>query len=156
MSAQISNRSPYVRRFKPVDILAIEKILAHSPEAAGWSTKSLEQLENNERLAWVIESNGAIIGFLATRIVATDEAEILNLAVAQSHRRTGAATALLHAAIAELCRAQIRQLHLEVRESNLAAISLYEKNSFTRSGRRPNYYRHPDEAAVLLVRELTG
>jgi [ribosomal protein S18]-alanine N-acetyltransferase len=148
--------SHIVRRFSPTDAPAIEKLLAESPEAAVWSKESLEQLDANDQLAWLVETDGVTIGFLAARIVAAGEAEILNLAVAKSHRRAGSATALLQAAIAELSRAQIRHLHLEVRESNLAAIALYEKNKFMCTGRRPNYYRHPDEAAVLLVRELTA
>ncbi len=156
MSPQIPNAPYFVRRSEPSDVPAIQEILAHSPEAAAWSAASLEQLHANNSQSWVVEIKGEIVAFLAARIVAPEEAEILNLAVAASHRRIGAATALLRSAIAELTRTQIRQVHLEVRESNRAAISLYEKNGFRPTGRRPNYYRNPDEAAVLLVRELTA
>jgi [ribosomal protein S18]-alanine N-acetyltransferase len=156
MSRQIPKRPYFVRRFEQRDVSAIEEILSQSPEAAAWSTGSLEQLNANNCQSWVVETNHEIVAFLAARIVAADEAEILNLAVTAARRRSGAATALLHRTIAELARAQVRLVHLEVRESNHAAISLYEKNGFRRSSRRPNYYRDPDEAAVLLVRELTG
>jgi ribosomal-protein-alanine N-acetyltransferase len=156
MTAEIPNSTFHVRRFKATDASTIQQILAQSPEAAAWSTKSFEQLDVNDQPAWVVEQNKTILGFLVARTLPPDEAEILNLAIAKSYRRTGAASALLEAAIAQLSRAQIRQLYLEVRESNLAAISLYEKNNFRRSGRRPHYYRDPNEAAVLLVRELTA
>ena len=40
---------------------------------------------------------------------------------------------------------------LEVRESNYAAIALYEKLGFSENGRRPNYYDN-GEAAILMIR----
>jgi [ribosomal protein S18]-alanine N-acetyltransferase len=156
MSQQTPDAPHVVRRFEPRDVPTIKEILSESPEAAAWSTASLEQLHASNSQSWVAENNGEIVAFLAARVVAPDEAEILNLAVAESSRRIGAATSLLSVAIAELTRGQVRRVHLEVRESNHAGISLYEKNGFTRTGRRPNYYRNPEEAAVLLVRELTA
>jgi ribosomal-protein-alanine acetyltransferase len=156
MPPTIPERSRQVRHFNPADAPAIEKILAQSPEAATWSAKSLEQLDTNNQQAWLIESENKTLGFLVARILPPDEAEILNLAVAAKQRRTGAATKLLHTALLELAEKKIRRVHLEVRESNAAAISFYERHNFARSGRRPNYYREPIEAAVLLVRELTA
>jgi len=50
----------------------------------------------------------------------------------------------------------VQAVFLEVRESNLPAISFYEKHRFIKNGRRPAYYQHPTEAAVLMMRELTG
>jgi ribosomal-protein-alanine N-acetyltransferase len=44
----------------------------------------------------------------------------------------------------------IRRVFLEVRESNLAAIKLYEKAGFASTGKRKAYYRDPDEDARLL------
>ena len=43
---------------------------------------------------------------------------------------------------------------LEVRESNLAAISLYEKHGFERVGLRKNFYEQPRENAVLYTKQL--
>jgi ribosomal-protein-alanine N-acetyltransferase len=148
--------SSNVRRLQLGDAPAIQDILAQSPEAVPWSTESLEALETNNHPAWVVERNATILGFLITRTLPPDEAEILNLAVTPSYRRTGAATNLLQAAVAQFRHLQIHRVFLEVRESNAPAIHFYEKNSFTRIGRRPHYYRDPDQAAVLLVRELTA
>jgi len=44
-------------------------------------------------------------------------------------------------------------LTLEVRQSNNAAISLYEKLGFKQVGCRPNYYSNPKEAALILRKE---
>ena len=40
---------------------------------------------------------------------------------------------------------------LEVRESNQAARALYEKWAFLESGRRPRYYKDPEEDAILIA-----
>ena len=45
-------------------------------------------------------------------------------------------------------------IHLEVRESNTPARTLYEKLGFTVDGIRKNYYERPRENAVLMTRYL--
>jgi [ribosomal protein S18]-alanine N-acetyltransferase len=144
-----------IRRFDARDAEAVGKILSESPEAAAWTVKSLEQLNKRGELGWVIEEKKKVVGFLVVRDVVA-EAELLNLCVAPARRRTGLAEALLTEALAELRRNRIDRLFLEVRESNVPAISFYEKHGFGKTGRRPGYYRDPDEAAVLMMKELTG
>ena len=144
-----------VRKFEVRDAPAVEEILRKSPEAAAWTRDSLERLNLRGELAWVIGKHGAIAGFLVARAV-EHQAEILNLSVDPAKRRAGGASALLQAAIAELRQRQVRRAFLEVRESNLAAIAFYGKHGFVATGKRPNYYRDPDEGAVLMMRELTG
>jgi len=61
---------------------------------------------------------------------------------------------LLERAIAELREAAVRTIYLEVRESNLAARTLYEANGFESVGRRRGYYRSPVEDALVLRREI--
>jgi [ribosomal protein S18]-alanine N-acetyltransferase len=145
-----------IRRFDARDAAAVGEILARSPEAAAWSVKSLEQLNLRGELAWVIEDgDGKLAGFLVVQAVVA-EAELLNLCVAPEKRRAGLAEALLDEVITALRLAHVDRLFLEVRESNTPAISFYEKHDFRKTGRRPNYYRNPDEAAVLMMKELTG
>ncbi|MBI1968042.1 MAG: ribosomal protein S18-alanine N-acetyltransferase [Gemmatimonadetes bacterium] len=79
-----------------------------------------------------------------------DEAEILNLGVAPEHRRCGVGKALVEQMLATLAAKGVRSVYLEVRESNAAARRLYEQLGFTPVGLRPNYYRRPPEAAVVL------
>jgi [ribosomal protein S18]-alanine N-acetyltransferase len=144
-----------IRRFEARDAEAVATILASSPEAAAWTVKSLEQLNKRGELGWVIEEKKKVVGFLIVRAVVA-EAEILNLGVTPAKRRTGLAEALLNEALNELRRTRVDRLFLEVRESNTPAISFYEKHAFRKTGRRPRYYRDPDEAAVLMMKELTG
>ncbi len=144
-----------VRKFEPRDARAVEEILRESPEAAAWTRKSLEQLEQRGEIAWVIETQSVIAGFLVVRVVVGD-AEILNLSVAPGKRRAGSASALLREAITEFHRLRVAKIFLEVRESNLAAIAFYAQHGFLKTGRRANYYREPDEVAVLMMRGLSG
>jgi [ribosomal protein S18]-alanine N-acetyltransferase len=144
-----------IRRFDASDAESVAKILASSPEAAAWTVKSLEQLNKRGELGWVIEEGNEVAGFLVVRAVVA-EAEILNLCVTPAKRRTGLAEALLTAAVAELRRTRVDRLFLEVRESNQPATAFYEKHGFRKHGRRPGYYRAPEEAAVLMMKELTG
>jgi [ribosomal protein S18]-alanine N-acetyltransferase len=144
-----------VRKFELRDAPAAEEILSKSPEAAAWTLNSLERLRLRGEVGWVIETGGAVCGLLVIRTVA-QEAEILNLSVHPAERRAGNATALLREALVECCKLHVKKIFLEVRESNAPAISFYEKHGFVRSGRRPAYYQNPTEAAVLMMRELTG
>jgi len=144
-----------IRRFEASDAGAVGEILASSPQAAAWTVKSLEQLNKRGELGWVIEEKKKVVGFLVARAIVA-EAEILNLCIAPEKRRSGLAEALLNTAVAELRRTRVDRLFLEVRESNTPAISFYEKHQFRETGRRPGYYRDPDEAAVLMMKKLTG
>jgi len=145
-----------VRRHQPSDVPEILAIARQSPQAAAWAEKSYVELDGDGQFAWVVESSYCVRGFLIARKVASDEAEILNLAIGVSDRRAGNATALLRTCVAELTRMGIQRVFLEVRESNAPAILFYEREKFVRAGRRPGYYQNPSEAAVLLVRKLTA
>ncbi|MGH9582329.1 MAG: GNAT family N-acetyltransferase [Bryobacteraceae bacterium] len=99
----------------------------------------------------VAEVENTVAGFLVSRQTFASgqgvpaEREILNLAVAPAYRRMGIATVLLNH---ELARGGL--YFLEVRESNRAALALYGKIGFVPAGRRPEYYRAPREAAIVM------
>jgi ribosomal protein S18 acetylase RimI-like enzyme len=95
----------------------------------------------------VCEQAGRIVGVLEWRVLG-EEIEILELAVDSKSRRRGHASFLL----ANLLRQAAGPVHLEVRESNSAAMALYLRFGFEVKGRRRGYYRHPDEDALLLSR----
>ena len=101
-----------------------------------------------ERVALVIEEDTDIQGFLVARTVER-EWEIENIAVAGLARRRGLGTRLLGEFL-DLVRGRgAESVFLEVRESNRAARALYEKWAFVEAGRRPCYYRDPEEDAVM-------
>ncbi len=54
----------------------------------------------------------------------------------------------------ELQARNVSRVFLEVRASNEAGTAFYEKHGFSRTGRRSNYYREPDEAAIVMEMKL--
>ena len=49
---------------------------------------------------------------------------------------------------------EIMAVTLEVRESNDSAIALYEGLGFESKGKRPKYYKSPEEDAIIMWREF--
>jgi len=83
--------------------------------------------------------------------VAAGEMEVLTIGVAAQARRRGLACALMAAAIAAGREAGATDVFLEVAADNAAAIGLYERLRFMRSGVRKGYYRRGAEASVDAV-----
>ena len=98
-----------------------------------------------------------IVAFLGLWML-PDEAHIVTIAVRESYRRQGLGELLLISAI-DLAQSQQQTLiTLEVRVSNEAALALYEKYGFDRTGLRPRYYSDNREDAHVLTANsiLTG
>jgi [ribosomal protein S18]-alanine N-acetyltransferase len=138
-----------VRPMTAGDVDAAHAILMESPEASIWSRESL-LASTSGGIALVAELDGGFAGILIGR-AAADEFEIQNLAVGKAWRRRGAGSQLVTDAMARARSAGAKQVYLEVRASNQAAIGLYTRMGFRECGRRPGYYRDPVEDAALLV-----
>jgi ribosomal-protein-alanine N-acetyltransferase len=81
-----------------------------------------------------------------------DEAHITLLAIHPNYQRQGLGRLLL-SALLRLAREQgIARATLEVRPSNQAALSLYQKFGFQEAGRRRRYYQDNGEDALILWR----
>ena len=80
--------------------------------------------------------------------------ELENIVVAGEWRRRGTGSRLLQKLISTVREGRLRQLQLEVRESNYVAQLLYHKLGFEENGHRKNYYANPTEDAVLYVLSL--
>ena len=121
-------------------------------DAAGGRSEPGSGAAAEGRLCLVAEepAERSVVGFLLAR-TAADEAEILDLAVALSFRRRGVGRRLVGEALAWAGRQGARQCWLEVRASNAAARAFYRALGFREQGRRPRYYRNPEEDALLWV-----
>ena len=95
-----------------------------------------------------------VIAFIALSI-SLDEAEIDYLAISKEEEGKGYSNRLLHNAFDLLkTEYQTKTVFLEVREHNIRAVSLYEKNGFVLYRRRKNYYLSPVEDALCYRKEL--
>lgn len=119
-----------------------------------WSKQSLEEELNNETsLFLVAKEENEVIGYIGMSIV-IDEGYIFNVAVRESYRNKGVATALINELVTYGKKNNFSFITLEVRESNLPAISLYSKFGFIKAGERRDYYSNPKENAILLTKYL--
>jgi ribosomal-protein-alanine N-acetyltransferase len=128
-------------------------ITQRSPQAAQWTAAGYEQALDAGQLVLLAEEDRHICGFAAARII-DREAEILNIAVEPLQRRTGVGSALVAAMLEAAVRAEVKQVFLEVRASNQAAIGFYQRHGFAISGDRRQYYRNPIEGAVLMTKKI--
>ena len=85
--------------------------------------------------------------------VANNQALSVNVAVDPDYLRRGIATQLLERLFELTADDGRRGYTLEVRLSNLEAISLYEKLGFERRGARRGYYTDNREDALIMWRD---
>lgn len=120
-----------------------------------WSERAFENEINNENAVYKIArtEGSKTAGYCAFWKV-LDEGQITNIAVAPEYRRRHIAYELLGELIKEAAAQGLAVMTLEVRESNRAAIALYERFGFKTVGKRQNYYTNPREAALLMSLRL--
>lgn len=130
-------------------IAALEAVCFSDP----WPEAAIESELKNPLSLWLVaEENGQVIGYVGSQSV-LGEADIMNVAVDPDFRRRGVARSLLTHLQQALAQQQVHSLTLEVRASNVSAITLYETLGFVQVGRRPNYYYKPKEDALILRKE---
>ena len=139
-----------VRPATSADIAAMIRLEQHSVTASHWSPEQYNGIfsaASPRRVALVIEQANGVQGFLVAQEIAP-EWEIENIAIAADARRRGLGTRLLGEFLSHARAEGAHAVFLEVRESNHAARSLYEKWAFIESGRRVRYYQSPQEDAI--------
>lgn len=131
-------------------VLEIEQSIFSAP----WSEKSFMDAycaESNIYLVAIKEET--VIGYCGLW-VSYETADLCNMAVDKTYRQQGAARELLKVGL-RLCKERsVESVLLEVRESNISAIRLYEKTGFARIGKRKKYYKEPVEDAILMQLDL--
>ena len=175
----LSGTTVRVRPAEPADLPRLVEIASHSATAAQWNQaeyqklfaaeeskgqpeanpqieyqqgahqNTVDPLSHAPRTALVVEQSGTVVGFIVGRQV-EDEWEIENIAVTGSARRCGMGSRLVGELLDLVSSRGGKSVFLEVRESNRAARSLYEKWAFLEVGRRKMYYQNPAEDALVL------
>lgn len=133
------------------EVIDIENLCHATP----WTSNSFEyEISNKEAILRVAVLDGKIVGYVCVRTI-LDLTHLLNLSVLPEFRRLGIGSMLLNSVLLTL-----RQLDsdsdvtLEVRESNIAAIKLYEKFGFVITGKRRDYFKKPEEDAAIMKLDI--
>ena len=131
--------------------IAIEQV-AH---AYPWSkAQMLSALQRNG--GWALESDSELIAFAIVSKV-LEEAELLNFVVEPRFQGRGVGTCLLQHVLERLrSEEKLERFYLEVRESNIPALSLYQAAGFAEVGIRKAYYPAPGgrEDAILMAMQI--
>ncbi len=137
MSAQL--KTQYKLRPMQLDdldaIIQIESTIYTHP----WTRGNFSDSLNSGYSAWILESEGKIIGYSLMMMV-MDEAHLLNLSIAKPQQKQGLGRYLLEHMLKIAKNHQATNMFLEVRPSNISAIALYENMGFSEMAVRRAYY----------------
>ena len=127
-------------------IAQIEKDIFSIP----WSENAFyDSLKSEDTLYVVAESENMVCGY-GGMYLCPPEGNITNVAVIEQYRRQNIAKKMIEYLLQCAKDIGVTDVTLEVREKNVAAISLYEKLGFVEAGIRKNFYEKPTENALIM------
>ena len=138
-----------IEKFEEKHLDGVEKI-EKTCFAHPWSREDLQNqiaLDTSHFLVATVDGN--VAGYMGLQIFG-GEGYVTNVAVLPEYRKQGIAESLIR----EQMKNKMSFITLEVRESNLPAISLYTKCGFKNVGIRPNFYSAPTENAIIMTYEF--
>ena len=132
-------------------ISAIEAACFSTP----WSADSFRYSVNSKdtQSCFTAVKNNDIVGYICLFHL-FEEGELLNIATRPDMRKTGIAQKMIDKMIEVMKQRSVERITLEVRTSNIAARSLYEKNGFAPIAIRKNYYSSPLEDGIVMEKHI--
>ncbi len=132
------------------DIISIEPDFSDNFDKF-WSVNILKDDFNSDYSQYIVAKIGhEIVGFAGIKVV-LDEADIMNIVTRIDKRNLGIGSILLEELLSLASELKCKSINLEVNESNLSAIHLYEKYNFKRIGLRKKYYNNTDNAILMKM-----
>lgn len=142
-----------IRRARKNDIDTVYRIEREQVRGT-WKREYFEdELINDISFFFVMEEEikREIVGFIIFWVI--DEiAELHSIAIDGKYKKSGYASKLIYNMYDIIKKLKVNDIFLEVRASNRAAISLYEKMKFKMIDKRKNYYKNPIEDALVFKR----
>ncbi|MEE1330493.1 MAG: ribosomal protein S18-alanine N-acetyltransferase [Acutalibacteraceae bacterium] len=130
-------------------IAKLEKVCFSEP----WSAEGIVGAYKTGTRFFAAENSEHLMGYIGIKAV-IDEGYITNVAVFPQYRNKGTATALIERVFEFARDSRLAFVSLEVRASNIPAITLYEKLGFKTEGRRRDFYRNPREDALIMTKRF--
>lgn len=118
--------------------------------ANAWSYDAfLSELQSPLSRSWYIaRDQGELIAYAGASFVG-EVADLLNVAVAPSHRRQGIASKLIERIAYDMQIRACTRMLLEVADNNESAQQCYKKLGFTEINRRKGYYQDGQDALIM-------
>lgn len=154
-------RLPFViRRMENRDLPRVVEIDQNS-FTLPWSLTSFQFEIRRSRISrcWVAQvdtDDKSVVAGSTVVWVVVDEMHIGTIAVDESFRRMGIASALMEAIHQQAKEEGLLKVYLEVRKSNLPAQNLYRKFGYEIVGVRKGYYADNHEDALLMEYQVEG
>ena len=139
------------RRSIPADATGIAA-LEEEIFSDAWSYRDIQDLICTEGgMCFTAVEDGKVIAYVIGRLI-VPEGEIYRVAVAPHKRQRGIGYRLLDYAVKTSKGQGLERLFLEVRSKNIPAIRLYTAYGFKEIGTRKNYYKDPQDDAIVMLR----
>ncbi|MCW4022862.1 MAG: ribosomal protein S18-alanine N-acetyltransferase [archaeon] len=147
------------RQFQPSDLDGVVRINREClPE--NYSNLFFINLHKRFPATFIVaEVNDSIVGYIMCRVETgipsfkvlgiTRKGHVISIAVLPEHHRKGIGYSLVNEATKAMSFYKAKECYLEVRESNLSAISLYKKLGFKIARTIKNYYADGEDAFVM-------
>ncbi len=134
---------------------------------SSWTTEEYrEEIQRKDSLLLSAKKGNKMVGYIMARLLCKAklspnepdvyaELDILNFGVFKKYQRLGIGGLLFENLLDRTAGMSLESIWLEVRESNLDAISFYRKKGFLEVQVRKNFYRQPSENAVVMKLDLS-
>lgn len=162
MNALVRSPTPG-RQLRAMELESLAAVVAVENEAYPfpWTRGNFVDSLVANHLAWcLVDGRGGLLGY-AIAMAGVEELHLLNLTVANAHRRRGHARFLMNELAGHARSTAARTMWLEVRPSNGPALALYASLGYERIGVRRQYYpdvgsRREDAWVMRLDLTLSG
>ena len=132
------------------DVVELEEKYFSHP----WTEENIRsELSNDTARFFVAVAGGKVIGYIGANNN-FGEVYITDIAVDGKARHRGAAMVLMNKLVCTSYRDKADFISLEVRKSNINAVSFYKICGFTVQGERPGFYTAPEEDAIIMTKKL--
>ncbi len=141
-----------IRRAKPRDIEAVFQIEEEQFSNPWKKHHFFAELSHDIAFVYVAEDleSREIVGYTIFWIV-EETMEIHDIAVTGGHQKRGIGSKLMDFILGTAGQKGVKEIFLEVRESNLKARRFYEKHNFKKIDVRKNYFINPKEDALIYA-----
>lgn len=139
-----------IRRFSISDIHSVMRVVKKSLGETYPPSLYLTMHSMWQDGFMIAEENGQITGLVAAVESEKRIARVLMLAVLPEHRGRSYGSALMRKLEDHCLAGAFHAIRLEVRKSNLSALSFYERRGFSVSGEIDNFYLNGESAYQMI------